>query len=195
MARVAPHVGVGDADPRLDQSLQLFKPAELVRLARDHRVQIELASGPTAFRRFCADVRFPAFGRMVVMMVMPMIVVAARAMFVMMVVMIMVMVVMIMVVMIVTTVRAMNMFVFMRMLVTLFMPMAAARAMNVRWFMFVVVFATLPMSMIVSVAMVVLAAGTMNALAQFVFMLMRAARAVFMFMRRSDLGLPCFFLI
>jgi hypothetical protein len=142
MTRVTSHMGVGDADSRLDQPLQLFKSPELVRLSRNHRVQIELTCGPATFRRFCADVRFPASDRMVmIVMVMPMIVIAAGAMYVIVVMMIMVMVVMIVVVimmvvvivvmMVVATAGAVDMFVFRRMFVTLFRRMRAARAMNV----------------------------------------------------------------
>lgn len=78
--RVAPHVRVGHADPRFDQSLQLLESAEFVRLAWDHRVQIELAGGPAIFRRPRADVGFPSFARLMIAVV---IVIATGAVFVM----------------------------------------------------------------------------------------------------------------
>lgn len=78
--RVAPHVRVGHADSRFDQSLQLLESAELVRLAGDHRVQIELAGGAAILRRPRADVGFPSFARLMIVVV---VVIATGAVFVM----------------------------------------------------------------------------------------------------------------
>ncbi len=77
MARIAPYVGVSHADLRFDQSFQLFESAELVRLAGDHRAQIELAGRSAILRRPRPNVGFPAFARRMIVVVM--IMTAARA--------------------------------------------------------------------------------------------------------------------
>ena len=112
---VSPNMSVCDADICFNQLLQLLKPPDFIRLARDYCIQVELAGAANIFGGLHSDISqtlLPLFFVMM-MIVVVMIVIAAGAVFVMFMATIMmifgmaVMFVIVVIVMIVVTARPM----------------------------------------------------------------------------------------